>query len=59
MTLLNKTLHLIRDTSIPMETIAISTGLTKRWLYEFKAGEYKDPGVTKVEKVFDYLKRRK
>ena len=59
MTMLNKALELIQNTQTPVDVIAKSTGISTRWLYEFRAGNFTDPGSEKVEAVYDYLKRRK
>jgi len=53
--LLYKALWLIQNTSISIDTISDSTGVTTRWLYKFRANVFTDPGVVKVEKVYNYL----
>lgn len=53
----DRTLKLIkhRDRTVTLEIIAIETGLTRRWLEEFLAGNIDDPGVVKVETLYVFL----
>lgn len=53
--LLTATLMLLADTKIPVEKIAADVGVSRRWLYELRRGDMKDPGVNKIEAVHDYL----
>lgn len=35
--------------------IAQATGVTKRWLTHFAKGDFPEPSVVKVEKLYEYL----
>ena len=58
MNMLNQTLTLLRSTDIPMLQIAKDCGLKVRWLYKLREGEYTDPGVQKIERLYHYLMQR-
>ena len=55
--LYKKTLNLLQRTRIPVSQIAKDTKLKPRWLNMVKNDEIPDPGVKKIEKVYDYLKK--
>ena len=52
------TIELLRETSIPISQIAKDCELQERWLFFFRQGQYDDPGVRKVEKIYTYLTRK-
>lgn len=54
-TLMEKTLQLLKETNTPIETITQDTKLTFYWLTRFRRNEFKDPGVNKVELLYEYL----
>ena len=54
-TLMEKTSELLNNTQIPIEKISSETTLTFYWLTRFRRNEFKDPGVNKVEILYEYL----
>ena len=50
-----KTLRLVRETDIPTSKLASDTGLGLRWMHKLIAGEFTDPGVKKIERLYNYL----
>ena len=59
MNLLNAALKLARETDLAKTRICRATGLKRSWYNRFISGEIDDPGVKKVQRVHDYLKRRR
>ena len=55
--LYKKTLKLLHRTRTPVPQIAKATKLKPRWLNMVKNNEIPDPGVHKIQKIFDYLKK--
>lgn len=53
--LYKNTVKLLNKTDIPLDQISRDLGLQLRWLYYFKNEQIEDPGVKKVEKIYDYL----
>lgn len=56
--LLNETLQLLADTDLPVAKIADDLGVSRRWLYELKSGDFVDPGVRKIETLNRYLREQ-
>lgn len=59
--LLSKTRKLLADCELPLREIAAGAGepVTHEWLKKF-AGDYQsDPTVTRVQRLHDFLTRRK
>lgn len=54
-TMLDRTLCLLAQTSIPPRTISRETGLGYDWLIRLRRGEIRDPGIRKIESLHDYL----
>lgn len=54
-TLLNKTIDLVNQSDKNPSELAKETGLGERWLYNFANGVYSDPGVNKVERLYNHL----
>lgn len=46
-----------RPRTLTLDRIAMDTGLSRDWLAHFSAGKSKDPGICKVETLFNYLNR--
>lgn len=40
-------------------TVSQETGLSYYWLRKFQSNQMKDPGVNKVEALYEYLKKEK
>ena len=57
-TWLSTTTDMLRSTSIPLAEIAASAKVELRWLYKFKDGYFQDPGVTKVQRIYDFLRKK-
>lgn len=57
-TWLSTTTDMLRSTSIPLAEIATSAKVELRWLYKFKDGYFRDPGVTKVQRIYDFLRKK-
>lgn len=57
-TWLSTTTDMLRSTSIPLAEIAVSAKVELRWLYKFKDGYFQDPGVTKVQRIYDFLRKK-
>lgn len=55
MTMYEKTLELIAESGKTPAQLAKETGLKPRWLYRLIAGDYEDPGVNKIEKLYKHL----
>ena len=56
--LYNKTLHLLEETSVPMVEVAIGANVGLRWLYDLRSGRFSDPGVNRIERIYNYLSSR-
>lgn len=57
-TWLSTTTDMLRSTSIPLAEIAASAKVELRWLYKFKDGYFHDPGVTKVQRIYEFLRKK-
>lgn len=55
-----RTLELVtnRPRDLTYEVIAEATGLDADWINAFRNGRIKDPGVSKVEKLYTFLSGR-
>lgn len=54
--LLAETVRLLRARpTADHEAIADKTGLSKSWVEHLRKGRYKDPGVNKVQRLYEYL----
>lgn len=53
------TIGMIRESGMPINRIADSAGVGKRWLADVMSGRYSDPGVKKIQRLHDYLIRQK
>jgi hypothetical protein len=51
------TLALMRSTDVPVNVICRDLGLSKRWWSNVMAGNIKDPGVRRMERLYAYLAR--
>jgi len=59
MNLLEQTLDMLANESRSREEIARDTGLGKEWLSKLSRGLITDPGVSKIERLHEYLKSNK
>lgn len=53
--LLPETVRLLRESKEPLDNIACAAGVKRRWLYMLANEEIPNPGVTLVQRVYDYL----
>lgn len=55
--LLERTLYLVRNrpVTVTYAMIAAETGVSAHWLKMFASGNITDPGVNKIEKLYEYL----
>lgn len=53
--LLEKTLQLLDETNLSMAEISINSEVGLRWLYDLKAGRFSDPGVNRIQRIYNHL----
>ena len=56
--LYHETLHLVRLSNMSVEDICKAAQVKPRWLAKFKAGDFTDPGVNKIERLNRVLKQQ-
>lgn len=58
--LLDRTLHLVRNRPVTetYQTIAAAAKVSPHWVKTLASGKIPDPGVCKVEAVFNYLNKQ-
>jgi len=49
----------IKTKKITLKKLSEDCDVSYRWLLTFKSGDAPEAGVTKVQRVYDYLKKRK
>lgn len=49
------TIQLIRSSELKLSDIASGAKVGKRWLAGLLAGRYSDPGVKKIQRLYDFL----
>ncbi len=54
--LMTETMRLARECEWPVAAVCQAAGVRPRWYHKFIAGEFSDPGVTKVERLNKALK---
>lgn len=59
MTLLEKTLQLLNKEDVDLFDAKAVTGLGYHWLVSLKRGSIKDPGVDKIQTLYEYLSGKK
>lgn len=57
MDILEETLRLLRATDEPYARIARAIGVSPKYLHRLAAGEYEDPGVKKIHRLYAHLTR--
>ncbi len=55
MNLYNKTLSLLAETDLTLAQVARDCNVSYRWLLMFRNGESPDAGISKVQRLHDYL----
>lgn len=56
--LLNETLQLAKNTDLPVLDICREADIKPRWFHRFVSGDFKEPGVAKIERLNKVLKAR-
>ena len=56
-TLLNRTLNALAKDPRSLRQIARDSGLGRQWLQKLANGEFTDPGVNKIERLLETLKK--
>jgi hypothetical protein len=56
--LLTKTLNLLEQTDASAAEICAGANVGQRWLYDLRSGRYSDPGVTRIQRIHDFLVSR-
>lgn len=59
MTLLERTVSLLKESKENTEIIARNTGLTYWWLVRLRTGTIKDPSVSRICRLYEYLSGNK
>ena len=57
--LLEKTLELLRETDLTAKEISTATGINYHWVAGLRKGQFTDPGVNKVEVIYNFLAMRR
>jgi hypothetical protein len=57
--LLNLTYQLLDDSTLKYREIASGSGVDINWLAKFKQRAIAEPGVTKVQAVYDFLRSKR
>lgn len=58
-TLMSRTITLLRERNETLPHITEKTGIPFYWLRKFAGGEIDDPGVNRIQKLYEYLAGRK
>ena len=58
MMLLDETLKLIRKCELPRRELARQSGIGYEWLCKVDQGRIKDPGIRRVQKLYNFLSSR-
>jgi hypothetical protein len=56
--MLEKTVGLLKSCGLPLNEVANTTGLGYEWLKKLKQGDIQDPGVNRIEKLHNFLTHR-
>lgn len=57
--LMATTMELLKARQQPLTEIQSATGISFYWLRRFLGGEFSDPSVNRVQKLYEYLAQRK
>lgn len=57
--LMTETLRLLKERSQTLPNITAATKIPFYWLRKFIGGEIKDPGVNRIQALYEYLSGRK
>ena len=55
MNLYDETIKLLNQTDLTHEQIAAHLNVSSRWVSRLKRGDYKDPGVNKIQNLYWHL----
>lgn len=53
-----ETRKMIKKSNLTVDELATGAGVHRAWLWRVVTGRIQSPGVTKLQKVYDYLKKR-
>ncbi len=53
--ILNKAQEMIGETSLGVREIARLADVSPRWVGRFRQGDFDDPGIKRVQRVYDVL----
>lgn len=53
--LMDETRRLLKESDIPRYKLAEAIGVTRVWIRDFERGNYIDPGVNKIQKLYEIL----
>lgn len=53
--LFETTLNLLSASNLPIGEIARGSNVHTRWLYDLKNGRFSDPGVNKIQRIYNFL----
>ena len=57
--LLDDCMDMLRSTDLTLIEIANGADVGSRWLSYLVAGKYKDPGVKRIQRIYNFLIRKK
>lgn len=57
--LMSETLRLLKERNQTLPEIQAATGISWYWLRRFSSHEFKDPGVNRVQRLYEYLAGKK
>jgi len=57
--LLDQTYQLLDESALKYREIAVGAGVDRNWLIKFSRREIGEPGVGKVQAVYDFLRSQK
>lgn len=52
------TMQKIRDSGLSKALIAKEANVGKRWLHDLLAGRFSDPGVKKIQRIYNFLSNK-
>ena len=54
-TLLDRVVSRLNAGNYSVRELCQETGISVRWYYKFMAGEIKDPGIRRIQRISDYF----
>lgn len=53
--LYEETIHLLEQAELTVEEIGRGVGMSGRWVRKVREGQIKDPGVNKIQRLYEFL----